>query len=289
MANILIGGCGYVGTALGKILASEGHTVYGLRRQPDALPEAIHPIKADLTDPSTLTDLPDSIDYLFYTASASGRGPDAYQSIYVDGLSNLLDAVDTADLERILYTSSTSVYGQEDGQWIDETSPTEPERRRGQILLEAEEIVHAQDVPGVVVRYGGIYGPGRQRYINLVQSGRATCYDGPKRYTNKNHLADCSGILHHLMTLENPDEVYNGTDPNPTDRCKILRWIANELGVPEPEVRPISEASSRIKATNKRISSERLIETGYEFVYPSYKEGYAPLLEDAKNGTKPGR
>jgi nucleoside-diphosphate-sugar epimerase len=280
MANILIAGCGYVGTALGKNLASEGHTVHGLRRNPDRLPEALHPVQADLTDPSALSDLPDDIEYLFYTASASGRGPDAYQSIYVDGLKNLLDALDQDPIQRILYTSSTAVYGQKDGQWVDETSPTEPDRRRGQILLEAEEIVRSQDAHGIVVRYGGIYGPGRQRYINLVKSGRASCYDGPKRYTNKNHLADCAGILQHLMTLEDPYEAYNGTDPNPTDRCEILTWLAHQLDVPEPDVKPIEEASFRIKATNKRISSERLRNSGYEFVYPSYKEGYAPLLEE---------
>lgn len=281
MANMLIAGCGYVGTALGKNLASDGHTVHGLRRNPDRLPEALHPIGADLTDPSTLSELPEDIDYLFYTASASGHGPDAYQSIYVNGLKNLLDALDLQSVERILYTSSTSVYGQQDGQWVDETSPTEPDHERGQILLEAEQLVRSRDAHGIVVRYGGIYGPGRQRYINLVKSGRTSCYDGPKRYTNKNHLADCAGILQHLMTVDDPYEVYNGTDPNPTDRCKILRWIANQLGVPEPDVKPIEEASSRIKATNKRIRSERVRNSGYEFVYPSYKEGYAPLIEEA--------
>ncbi len=283
MENILIAGCGYVGTALGKNLSSSGYTVYGLRRHPERLPEELHGIQGDLTDPTTLSDLPDRIQYLFYTASASGRGADAYQSIYVEGLTNLLETINTNSVKRILYTSSTSVYGQKDGQWVDETSPTDPDRKRGQILLEAEQVVRSSDTTGIVVRYGGIYGPGRQRYINLVKSGRAACYDGPKRYTNKNHLADCAGILEHLMTLENPHEVYNGTDPNPTDRCKILRWIADRLGVSEPEVKPIAEASPRISSTNKRISSDRLINSGYNFVYPSYKEGFTPLLDKATN------
>jgi len=280
MSNLLIAGCGYVGTELGQRLSSDGHTVHGLRRNPENLPEALEPIRADLTRPGDLTDLPDDLDYVFYTASASGRGASAYRPIYVDGLSNLIDGLADRDLKRFLYTSSTAVYGQQNGEWVDETSPTEPGRERGRILLEAEDLVLSGPFPGTVVRFGGIYGPGRARYIRHVRSGRATCYQGIKKYTNKNHLVDCARTLEHLMTYDDGNEVYNGTDPNPSVRCDILKWLARKLDAPEPGEEPLDNASSRIRTTNKRIQDDKLLETGYEFTYPSYKEGYGALLDD---------
>ncbi|MEK6568997.1 MAG: NAD-dependent epimerase/dehydratase family protein, partial [candidate division NC10 bacterium] len=94
MANVLIAGCGYVGTALGTRLASEGHVVWGLRRRTDALPSNIGPLVADLTVPGTLRALPPGLDVVFYTASADASDDEAYRAAYVEGLHNLLRALD---------------------------------------------------------------------------------------------------------------------------------------------------------------------------------------------------
>ena len=129
MANILIAGCGYVGTALGLRLAAAGHIVWGIRRSAEGLPSGIHHLAADLTAPETLQDLPPALDVVFYTAAPNGSEEAAYRAIYVDGLRHVLEALvrQHQSPRRVLLTSSTAVYAQSAGEWVDETSPTEPQ------------------------------------------------------------------------------------------------------------------------------------------------------------------
>ena len=176
MASILIAGCGYLGTALGRHLAKVGHTVWGLRRETGDLPSPLLPLMADLTDPETLQALPAQIDTVFYTASPDHSDEAGYRAAYIDGLRNLLDVLKTQGKRpRVLYTSSTAVYAQQSGEWVDESSPTTPEYYSGQCLLEGEHNLLSSGFPVTVVRLGGIYGPGRTRLIRIVQIGRASC------------------------------------------------------------------------------------------------------------------
>src|SRR5262245_17546426 len=140
MALVLIAGCGDVGTRLGVALAADGDEVRGLRRNPDALPGPIHGVHGDLATGDGLRAAADGVQVLIYAAAADGFSDDAYRGAYVDGLHNVLDALAAAraPLERVLFTSSTAVYGQSDGSWVDETSPTDPQGFSGRRLLEAE-------------------------------------------------------------------------------------------------------------------------------------------------------
>jgi nucleoside-diphosphate-sugar epimerase len=281
MANVLIAGCGYVGTALGTRLASEGHVVWGLRRRTDALPRSIRPFVADLTVPETLQALPPGLDVVFYTAAADASDDDSYRAAYVEGLHNLLSALDyqRQALPRVFFTSSTGVYAQASGAWVDETSPTEPAEFSGIRVLEGERLLLGSPFPATVLRLGGIYGPDRTRLIDRVRRGLAVCPDGPPLYTNRIHRDDCAGALHHLMNVDQPDQIYIGVDHEPAEQCEVLRWLAAQLEVSPPEVEPPSGSEVRRHQSNKRCSNAKLVARGYVFRYSSFRDGYMALLD----------
>ncbi|HIA13569.1 MAG TPA: SDR family oxidoreductase [Nitrospirales bacterium] len=276
---VLIAGCGYVGTALGRHLAKAGHTVWGLRRKTGDLSSPLLPLTSDVTDLETLQSLPSQIDTVFYTVSPDHSDEAGYRAAYINGLRNLLEVLKTqAQQPRIFYTSSTAVYAQQSGEWVDESSPATPDYFSGQCLLEGEQYLLNSRFPATVVRLGGIYGPGRIRLIRKVQEGSATYQDGSPRYTNHIHRDDCVGALAHLMTLEQPDSIYLGVDNEPSERRELLSWLAKELGVPPPQVEVSIQAESRQTRNNKRCKNAKLVRSGYTFRYPTFREGYGEIL-----------
>jgi nucleoside-diphosphate-sugar epimerase len=273
MAHVLIAGCGYVGSELGRRLVAAGHQVVGLRRQPRGLPPGVVPLAADLTDASTLAGVPSDIEVVFYAASPAGFTAEAYDAVYVGGLANVLER--TRGARRLFLVTSTSVYGQQDGAWVDEDSPTEPTSFAGRHLLEAEALAAVAPIRSTVVRLAGIYGPGRTSLIRGVADGTATIALDPV-FTNRIHRDDCAGLLAHLMGLEDPASVYVGVDDEPAERGLVLRWLAEQLGVAAP---PVVEATEpRRRGGNKRCRNDRARATGYAFAYPSFREGYAELI-----------
>jgi nucleoside-diphosphate-sugar epimerase len=179
----------------------------------------------------------------------------------------------------MFFTSSTAVYGQIHGEWVDETSETSPEGFAGLRLLEAEELLVRGPFAATVVRMAGIYGPGRVRLINQVMRGEALCHEGERRYTNRIHRDDCAGILRHLMALGSPEVVYLGADNEPADQSEVLRWLAKRLGVPMPRTEPRAAVPPRKTQSNKRCRNSLLLETGYRFRYPTFREGYEAILD----------
>jgi len=282
MARVLIAGCGYVGTAVAERLVAGGHEVWGLRRNPGKLPSGIHPVAADLTDPETLRSLPEGLDCVCYTAAADGFTDEAYRAAYVDGLRILLDALQSRRRQprRIVFTSSTVVYAQSAGEWVDETSPTAPVHFAGTRMLEAEGLVRHAPFAATVVRLGGVYGPGRGGLIDRVRRGEAVCTDGPPRYSNRIHRDDCTGALEHVLTAPRPDELYLGVDHEPAEECAVLRWVAAQLGVPPPRVASAPGGGPRGRRGNKRCRNAKLVASGYTFRYPTFREGYAALLAE---------
>ena len=257
--RVLIAGCGYVGSRLAVALKASGHEVFALKRDPSTL-VGVEMVAADLTEPSTLT-LPE-VDVAFFTAAPDAGDENAYRAIYVDGLRNLAHALHPGT--RLIFTSSTAVYGQDDGSEVDESSPTTPPSFRGRVLLEAEA---ASDV---TLRLGGIYGPGRARALERLRRGEARY--NPGRHLNLIHRDDASGALQHLMALEQPERVYIGVDEEPVESEVFYRWLATERGISTPLADTTREGKS------KRCSSARLRASGYAFRYPTFRDGYGELI-----------
>lgn len=274
MARVLIAGCGDVGITLGLILTRSGHQVWGLRRNPDNLPAPIRPLAADLTVPGTLTALPPALDYIFYTAAADGFDEARYRAAYVEGVRHLLAALEPAGSspQRIFFTSSTSVYAQQQGEWVDEASPAEAKSFAGRCLRQGETILWEGPYPTTVIRFGGLYGPGRTRLIDTLRNGTATCVPGV--YTNRIHRDDAAAALRYLMDLSEPGDLYLGVDDEPALQCEVMAWLAERLGV----AGPVQVEADRPSRANKRCRNARLRASGFRFRYPSYRDGYEALL-----------
>lgn len=278
--RVLIAGCGYVGSALAGLLVAEGHEVWGLRRSTAALPPGVRPFAADLHDPATLASLPPGLDAVAYTATAGESTDEGYQAAYVDGPRYLLGALREQGQRprRVLFTSSTSVYGQRGGEWVDEDSPTEPGGFSGARMLDGERVFLDGPFAATVLRLGGIYGPGRTSLVQKVRSGEAECTPEPS-WTNRIHRDDAAGALRHLMTLDAPAPLYLGVDREPAALCDVYHWIAARLGLPGPSVRAGAADGRRRSPGNKRCRSDRLASSGYAFRYPTFREGFGALLD----------
>lgn len=277
MARIVIAGCGDVGTALGLRLTAAGHDVWGLRRNAGGLPAPLRPLAADLTDAATLAVLPHGLDAVVYAAGADGYRPEAYRAAYVDGVTNLLSALAAGgqQLRRFLLVSSTSVYGQTGGVWVDEDSPANAGGFAADCLRAAEQRVWDSSQPATVVRFGGIYGPRRTRLIERVRNGEAFCKRG--HYTNRIHRDDCASALAHVLALPAPARLYLGVDDEPALQCEVMRWLARQLDVAAPA--ECDGAASR-RGSNKRCRNSRLRASGWQPEYSSYRQGYGRLLRD---------
>jgi nucleoside-diphosphate-sugar epimerase len=284
-------GCGDLGTEAGLRFAAAGHRVVGWRRSPEKLPEEIEGVAADLTS-ANLPSIPPDTSAVVIAVAAESSTEAAYRAAYVDGLGNVLNALERDDVRprRVLFVSSTAVYG--DGGWVDEDTTPAPGGFSGRIILEAEELLRGHfegtGTDAVTLRLGGIYGPGRTRLIDQVRSGSAVI-PAEVRYTNRIHRDDAAAAIVHLCNMEfTPRPVYLGVDNHPADMGEVLRFLAEELGLPHPPVAPReSEASAgqagRVRQPgrggNKRCSNKRLLGTGFEFSFPTYREGYRAILE----------
>ncbi|WP_024851787.1 NAD-dependent epimerase/dehydratase family protein [Hydrogenovibrio kuenenii] len=276
MARVLIAGCGDLGCRLADILTADGHEIFGIRRNVDDLPENISPIASDLF--AQPPEVPDNIDYAFYIVAASSHKDIAYYQAYVLGLKNLIQSLSGQKLKRLFFVSSTSVFGQNDGEKVTEESPTEGKHFTSQRLLEGEELAFNAPFPATVIRFGGIYGPGRTHLIDLILKGKAHCMEGV--YSNRIHSEDCVGIMAHLMKYDKTNSLYIGVDNEPTLTCEVYEWLADQLSVPQDIEHLEPTESSRAQRSNKRLSNAKIRATGYEFKYPSFEEGYGEMLEN---------
>jgi nucleoside-diphosphate-sugar epimerase len=277
--TVLLAGCGDLGTEAGLRFAALGHRVVGWRRSPEKLPAAIEGVTADLSS-AGLPAIPKDITAVVVAVAADSPTEAAYRAAYVDGLAHVMDALerDGVTPRRVLFVSSTAVYGDAGGGWVDERTTPEPGSFSGRVIRAAEDLLLSRlrgtgSAP-VVLRLGGIYGPGRTRLIDQVRTGTAVIPDEP-RYTNRIHRDDAAAAIVHLATMDSvPSPVYVGVDNDPAELGEVLRFLAAEMGYPEPPVGPAGEA----RGGNKRVSNALLRGTGFEFAYPSFREGYREVL-----------
>jgi len=286
--RVLIVGCGYVGLPLGAELVRQGHEVFGLRRSPGAEAElrsaGIKPLAGDITKADSLIPLPASYDWVVNCVSASGGGAEEYREVYLQGTRNLIEWLGAAPLKKFVYTSSTSVYGQNDGSLVKESSPTEPAVETGKILVETErvllEAVRARRFPAVILRLAGIYGPDRGYWFKQYLKNEARIEGAGERLLNMIHRDDVAGAIIAALTSGRPGEVYNVVDDEPVSQLHFFQWLSGPLGKELPPSVPEDPVAVRKRGvTNKKISNRRLkMELGYQFKYPTFRQGYTAEL-----------
>jgi nucleoside-diphosphate-sugar epimerase len=274
----LIAGCGDVGTRAGLLLAARGWRVIGLRRSA-GLPAPIELFQADLRTPASLAGLADSIiDAMVYLPTPDQRTPEAYRETYLVGLENLLQALPVPP-RRLLWVGSTAVHPDSGDGWQDESSPAIADTWNAVVLREAERRVAERVDRAVVLRLAGLYGPGRDWMLRRARAGQPC--RSPPHWTNRIHVADAAAAIDHILELADPAPLYLGVDKEPSTDCEVLAHLARALG--HSEARYADDAAAGI-ATGKRLSSRRLQDSGFNFRYPSFREGYDSMIGAAAAG-----
>ncbi len=279
MKKILIAGCGYVGNELGERLSSQGHKVWGVRRNTNFISDSIQSISADLSKRDTLQTLPKTVDYVFYMPSPEARNETAYQNTFLRGTKNLIQCIEEKkyDLKRFFFISSTSVYAQHSGEWIDENSITKPKSSTGKIILEAENFLMKIHSKTTIIRFSGIYGPGRTGFLNkMINEGKTFTSN---RFTNRIHRDDCANVLIHLMNSSSCEKIYLGSDNDPVDLSVMANWVMDKKGLKNEELEYLTRIKFTKTESSKRCSNKKLINTGYRFLFPTFREGYSSIIE----------
>ncbi|WP_162096295.1 SDR family oxidoreductase [Pseudomonas chlororaphis] len=278
--SVLIAGCGDVGSRLAKQLLAENWQVYGLRRTVSQLPEGVIGMAGDLFSEQCPAAWPTTpLDYLVYSAAATEHDEAGYRAAYVEGLAHVLGWLkqNGQSPKRLLFVSSSSVYGQKDGEWIDETSPAQADSYSGRLMLEAEQVALQSGIPASLVRLTGIYGPGREWLLNQVRQGYRVAID-PPLYGNRIHADDAAGLLAFLLQADRRgvqlEDCYIGVDDAPVPLAEVVGWLREYLGVTE-----WADNSSVRRSGSKRCSNARARALGWEPRYPSFREGYAEIIE----------
>jgi len=286
--RVLIVGCGYVGLPLGKELARQGHTVFGLRRSSladaELLAAGITPLHADLTQPETFAGLPKNFDWVVNCTAAGGGGAEDYRKIYLAGNRNLVAWLADAPPKKFVYTSSTSVYGQNDGSVVTETSPTEPAAETAKVLVQAEKLLLAavaeRQFPAVILRVAGIYGPGRGHAFKQFLRGEARLEGDGSRWLNMIHRDDVAGVIMAALERGIPGEIYNAVDNEPVRQRDFYAWLAEKLNRPMPPAVWGKEPFRQRGASNKRISNEKIrVELQFKFGVSCFRSGLAGVIE----------
>ncbi|MFO0850615.1 MAG: SDR family oxidoreductase [Gemmataceae bacterium] len=266
----LIVGCGYLGRRVAAAWVRDGRPVFALTRgRADELAAlGVTPVVGDVTDPASLRALP-AVGTVLYAVGMDRTAGKSMRAVYVDGLRNVLDALPTP--RRFLYVSSTGVYGQTDGTVVDETSPTEPVELSGRVVLEAEQVLRDKLPSAVVLRFAGIYGPGRLLRRQALLNGEPLVGDADK-WLNLIHVDDGVRAVRAAERAE-PGGTYLIADDTPVRRRDFYTHLAKLLGAPEARFEPGppggAEPSRRV---SNRKARERL---GFVPTYPSYLEGLA--------------
>lgn len=276
--RVLVVGCGYVGKPLAETLAAQRHEVSGVSREPTDFAAAVTHIACDITRPEQVARLPGEFDWVVNTVSSTKGGVEEYQAVYLEGTKHLLDHV---KFQKYVFTSSTSVYAQNDGSLVSESSPAEPQSPTSQILRETEKLLLGRDRPTIVLRLAGIYGSGRGVLFQQFMCGEARIHGSGVRFLNMIHRDDVVSAIIRTLERGRVSEIYNVVDDQPVTERDFFEWLARELkrDLP-PRVSESALHSRKRGATNKRVSNAKLrSELGLALKFPTYREGYAAEIE----------
>jgi nucleoside-diphosphate-sugar epimerase len=269
--RVAIFGFGFLGEALAREFSAAGWAVTCA-----SLSGTAGCIACDLGDPAAVRDVAQQAgltDFVVHCAASGRGGADAYQRVYVEGIKNLLGAFPGVPL---LFTSSTSVYGQTDGSLVDESSPAIPDRQTSQLLLDAERLV--LDANGIVARLSGIYGPGRSMILQKFLAGEAVIEEDGRRFLNQVHRDDIATAILHLANHRNdfPGTVFNITDSTPLSQLDCYSALSRQFSLPLPPSGP-RDLNRKRAWTHKRVANAKLLATGWQPRFPSFLDAAAAV------------
>lgn len=271
MPRILIAGCGYLGEVAADFFHARGWEIEAWTASTQsaaklcAKPYAVRAL--DISDAAVLSARRGQFDIVIQCASSGGGGPEEYRRVYLAGARNLIAGFPAATL---VFTSSTSVYAQKEGDIVDETSQAQPAHETGCILREAEELVLANS--GIVARLGGIYGPGRSFLLRNFLAGKAMIDREGARFINQVHRDDIVSALFLLAEkrAESGGQIYNVVDDEPTTAPTVYEWLSLRLKQPQLSQGKLSAKRKR-GHSNKRVSNQKLHALGWAPRYPNFR------------------
>ena len=282
--NVLFLGFGDIAKRVVEHAEHDQYDFTGMRRREEDYP-GVKLVCGDVRIDGVLSSLIKDTcpDVVIITMTPGDFTDEAYQQAYVQTCQNLVNACQQAHhLPRLtLFVSSSSVYGQQTGEVVDEFSPTEPKSFSGKRLLEAENTLLHSALNTCIVRFSGIYGPGRYRLIEQVKQGKGSP-STPPLYSNRIHADDCARVLLHLIEqskFQTLESTYLTSDCLPVPLHEVKLWIAKQLQL-APEYLSEQAAPGRMLRSSKRCCNQRLLDTGFQFLYPTYQEGYQSVIRE---------
>lgn len=284
MKTRLILGCGYVGHRVGKRWLEMGDEVHTVTRS-DARARILKddgftPWIQDLAEKWTLPAWP-AFDSVLSAVGFDRKGPHQIRSVYLDGLVSAASRLRNSP--RFVYISTTGVYGDSSGEWLDENSPCSPTREAGRVCLEAESWLeqHIADSHRVVLRAAGIYGPGRIPNLQAIKDGQPISA-APDSWLNLIHVDDLIEVIVWASDQSTPSPLYVVSDGSPVLRRDYYGYLSERCDLPAPVYSDPSAFHSdrQRKPTSKRIRSARLLsDSGIRLQYSSFRDGLNAVFD----------
>lgn len=279
--RVLVAGVGYVGALVAELGAVQGAAVFGLLRAPRELPAGVTPIAGDVTAPESLGALPPNLDTIVYAVAPDAHDDAAYERTYPGGLSNLLLATERTSASgtgrtapRVILVSSTAVYDQSDGQRVDDTSDALAPEQKALHLRAAEQLALDSHPHSLVVRASGIYGPGRTSLARRLAIA-APPAELARVLSCRIHRVDLARVLVEAIFDASLSGVLLASDEAPATLGELHAFLLGRE-VPPPDGAGAPRRERRHKS--RRLVPERLLERGFSFRYPSFREGYGELF-----------
>jgi len=277
--KLLVIGCGKLGQKLGLLAKKTPLDLLGFKRK-KITSTNIRIEQQDIFDKSFFDKVKiHSPDFILYSLSADEQSEKSYRRNYIEGLKQVIKSIKYINnFQHLFFVSSTSVYGDNNDQFIDEFSETSPKNFRGTILLEAENLLNTVKFNSTILRLSGIYGSGRNYMIKLSQD--AESWPKVDRWTNRINEDDAANfiifLLNQCLQGEIPEKLYLLTDKEPVTLFRLLNWIRQNLNLKNK----INITSDPI--LGKRLRSSIIPSLKFEYKYPTYKQGYKELIQEAK-------
>lgn len=284
----MIFGCGYVGTAFAQEAMARGARVTALTRNMEKARDlgerGIETIVADLASNSWHDRITAPVDFALNCVSSGGGGIEGYRHSYLAGMESVLTwARRRGPVGTLVYTSSTSVYPQDGGVWVDETAPTLLANERAAVLRETElRLAQAgRNACGrwFVLRLAGIYGPQRQHLVNQVRTGEVS--GNGEHHLNLIHRDDIVSAIAACMVApaDVANEILNVVDDAPARKREVVEWLAARMGIPAPRFTGMPAEGRRALTPDRLISNANLKHRlGWQPRYPSFRDGYDAVL-----------